>query len=221
MLETYLTWISIFVAFLRQYKLFLPANILGTFLTEPLCALYLGLIFPIGYIEPFTFDGLNPRVHDKTKPVLLLHGNHSNQSAWLSFAKAFKKEGQWRVYTINLPSNQITEEEILRVGEKLDEIGGVVDLVGHSRGGHVAHLVASKYPEKIGKIITLGSPLTAEEIAVKPVDNVYEIIAQYDVLNPRPSLLPPEKRLEIKTGHLGLLFSTDAEMQVMRWLQLF
>lgn len=217
MLDAYVNWIATFVTFLKKFNVILFAYILGTFLTEPFYAVFLGVVFPAGYIEPFTFYGLNPD-HDTRKPVLLLHGNHSNQSAWLPFASAFQEEGKWRVYTINLSSNQATEEELLKIGEKLDEIGGVVDLVGYSRGGRIAHLVAAKYPEKVGKIITLGAPLTAKETPVNPV---FEIIAEYDVLNPRPSLLPSERHLEIKTGHLGLLFSTKAEAQVMRWLQKF
>jgi len=242
----YLRVISALVEFLFKHGWSTTAMVAGTFLTEPLQALKAALLLPLGWKRHFNFYHLNPKNITKEeaekRPILLLHGNFHNQSAWIFFAKKLKGANLGPVYTLNLPSGSFSEEDRKRVNEKIAEIQGQykkwgkeniqIDLVGHSRGAALARYMALAQDswhfdkggtfsflhdralkrEEIGKVICIGCPAPAWH----SVDYIYEITGEWDVFEQDPALLP--RQFKTNAGHLGLLYSPPAQAKVIEWL---
>lgn len=55
---------------------------------------------------------------------------------------------------------------------------GPISLVGHSRGGTLARLVAARRPDLVTAVVTLGSPLTAQFAASQRVLRIAEFLAR-------------------------------------------
>jgi len=182
------------------------------------------------------------------RPILLLHGNYHNQSAWLGLAKELRRCDLGPVYTVNLPNGDITDRDYVLIQEKIDQIKAQygrsvkVDLVGHSRGGYLAGRMAwtllredldqieerkyrrPTFSEDIGVVIKIGDVFTAGVIQhVQEIDSnfsnrICEITGKYDVLETDLSLLPPEQNEVVGAGHLGLLSSPQTHRRVIREL---
>src|ERR1700722_825929 len=163
-----------FVELLTRASLNLPAMVLGTFLSEPLQALRAGVLCPFGWMQAFHFHNLNPHEvaeeHKSLRPILLIHGDYHNQSAWLTLASFLKRENIGPVYTVNLPNGPITDVDYRILNKKVDEIIKKhpqkiqIDIVGHSRGGDIAYDFALQRPQDIRKVIKMGSILTQENL---------------------------------------------------------
>jgi pimeloyl-ACP methyl ester carboxylesterase len=246
----YANGIRKFVAFLWRHKWIRTAMILGTLLLEPWQALKAAFRNMANWKKEFNFHGMNPKAISpelkNRRPILLIHGNYHNQSAWLSLGKALKGEKLGPVYTVNLPSGLITEKDYAIVDEKIRQIKaqyktvGVesikVDLVGHSRGGFIAHRMAWttresqgkrvwSVREEIGKVIKIGSVTDEEERThMKREDphfanRLFEVTGKYEVLHDAPSLCPDTHKKEVRAGHLGLLYAPDTHRQVADYLR--
>lgn len=254
---TYISWvknlyrnvIKELVNFLRKHKFFTTALVFGTLLSEPWQSIKAGFISLVSWKKHFNFYNLNPFIltesQVKKRPILLIHGNYHNQSAWLNLAKKLKESDLGPVYTVNLPSGKVTHKDFEIIERKLEQIKfqyqqkGIsnikVDIVGHSRGSSLAHLIAwtadkgdrNRYlykSETIGKVIKIGSSLEFDEITqIQRIDpqfnnRVYEIVGQHDILVTNPSLFPPDRQKTIQVGHLELLFSSQMHQTVIQWL---
>jgi hypothetical protein len=229
----------------------LTAALLGTFLSEPLQGLRGGATFYLGWKKHFNFYGLNPKKisaeQANKRPILLLHGNYHNQSAWLALAKKLVRSKLGPVYTVNLPSGKLTIKDQQIINKKIEEIKAQylvhgkhdikIDIVGHSRGGQLAHLISfanwhiddqGNYFEDgrcirpdIGKVIRLGNILNSEHVsdiyARKMGDRFYEIVGRYDVLTREKSLLEAAHQLELDCSHVQLLYSHAVHRQILEW----
>lgn len=241
---SYRKTIESLVLYLTKYC-FRLAAVLGTLLTEPWSAIKAACRFPFNWRNHFNYHDLNPKTltieQAKKHPILLIHGDFHNQSAWLTLAKKLKYAGLGPVYTINLPSGEVTQYDYALILQKITEIKaqysqqGIkkikVNIVGHSRGGYLAHhsawsILSSKMSEDhFGKIISLGSVLNNAELhSLKEHDSdfenkKFEITAAYDVLETAISLLPPQNQMIINTGHLGLLYSNDVHQRIIQLLK--
>lgn len=108
-------------------------------------------------------------------PVLLLHGALGSKMQLQPIANLLKETHQ--VYTMNFDGhggkpilNPYTMERFAQnVLAFMDEHDiPKVDIFGYSMGGYVALVLAKNHPEKVGKIITLGTKLDwSEEVAMK------------------------------------------------------
>jgi len=172
--------------------------------------------YPLGMRESCHLFGLNPtelsEAQKSHRPVLLIHGNHDNQSAWLSLARSFN---DFALYTVNVPSGRISEEDKRIVGAKICEIQAMhpdqkIDIVGHSRGGGVARWAKlGWFPNVIEKAITLGNG--------ESVENIYAIQGLYDPYNDAEA--DGARSLTLRVGHQGLLTAAKAHEQIDAWLR--
>lgn len=228
------------VKFLRHHGWNHTGLALGTILLEPLQALRATLHWPLNWKKLFDFHNLNPTVitpeQAKQQPILLLHGNYHNQSAWISFAKKLKKANIGPVYTVNFPHGAITDIDHSIINEAVERIKeqyaqhGVHDvkihLVGHSRGGMLAHMTGlSHLKQSLGKIIKIGFVINQKELEQMHEESphlknhLYEITGQHDIIISDPSLLPSQQKIEISVGHLRLVYSKDVHHQIIHWLK--
>lgn len=240
----YRNWMRKFVEFLQHYQFNVTALVLGTLLAEPWHSLKAGVCSPLSWKKNFNFHNLNPQfiteAQAKKSPILLIHGNYHNQSAWLNFAKILKRTRLGPVYTVNLPSGPVTGQDFAIINNKVNMIKtqyeeqGIakikIDVVGHSRGGFIAYCLAWKrddptwqFQDNIGRVIKIGSVLNQEELLhISQVDQdmsrLYEIIGEHDILTIEKSLLPSSQHKIVNTGHLELLYSPDTHQGIMQWL---
>lgn len=242
-----------FVNFLQKHKFYVTAMVLGTLLLEPFQAIKAGCISPASWKKHFNFYNMNPKTlsnEQLTKqPILLVHGNYHNQSAWISLAKKLRLSNLGPVYTVSLPNGSITLKDYEIIQSKIDEIKAQykqynvnniehdikINIIGHSRGGYLAHRMAwttlradgKQYwgsSNDIGKVIKIGSVLDQEEIShiqnQDPDfrDRVYEITGQYDILETDKSLCEDSHMDTVNSGHLGLLYSSQTHQRIIQWL---
>ncbi len=120
--------------------------------------------FPLAYLKPLE----NVEKKDG-RPILLVHGYLHNSSGWTYFLKRLGEKQIGPIYTIDLgfpflPLSVYAK----RIEAKVKEIGrDDLILVGHSMGGVVASLYATKLaPEgKVTDVFTLASPLSGSHLA--------------------------------------------------------
>lgn len=133
----------------KGYKV--TSFVLASFLGEPLATFKSSFCYPVGYRNQFNYFGLNPislsPEQTEKRPILLLHGNYHNQSAFLFLAKILSEKDLGPVYTLNLHSGPLTEKDTDLIQEKIHQIQSQyeiygkkvkIDLVGHSRGAEMA-----------------------------------------------------------------------------------
>lgn len=192
------------------------AGALAKLLIEPWELAKTGIRYPLGMGETCHLFGLNPtdlsEAQTSHRPVLLIHGSHDNQSAWLSLARSLN---DFALYTVNVPSGRISDEDRRIVGAKICEIQHLhpdqkIDIIGHSRGGGIARWAKlSWFPAVIEKAMTLGCGESAE--------NIYAIQGLYDPYNDAEEDGP--RSLTLRVGRQGLLTAAKAHQQIAAWLQ--
>lgn len=225
--------------FLNKHHFLMTSLVVCSFIEEPITSLYFGLKLFQGIRKKMHYYDLNPleltQSQANSPPVLLLHGNLHNQSAWLPLAEYLHgKKYPGPVFTINLPSHQITVRDKIIIEDKLDEIKDLyksknypyrkVTLIGHSRGACLAferlfyrksdkNSYEFSYLEKndsINKVILMGK--SSEDftelnlLEAKKHNACFFINGRYD-----PSLSSPEgsEGLLVNSGHLGLLLHPE------------
>ncbi len=105
--------------------------------------------------------------------MLLLHGWLNSWAVWRQTVEILGKE--FRVYALDFlgfgDSGDQAEEFsvnnfVTMVNEFMDRMGILrAPLVGHSMGGTVALSAAMKYPEKVVKVIVIGSPINGASLS--------------------------------------------------------
>jgi len=97
---------------------------------------------------------------DDSPPLVLLHALGESAADWDHVVPAFAD--RWRVLAVDLrghgasdhPGNyslELMRDDILAILDALDL--DRVDLVGHSLGGFVAHLVAQHAPDRVSRLV--------------------------------------------------------------------
>lgn len=122
--------------------------------------------FPLAYCMPLE------NVEQEGRPILLVHGYLHNASGWIPFLKGLGEQKIGPVYTINLGHPFLPLSEYAkRVEEKAKKIREErkrddLILIGHSMGGVVSSLYASKFaPENTATVFTVGSPHAGSHVA--------------------------------------------------------
>jgi len=195
--------------------------------------------------------GLNP-IHlteqqaSKT-PTILLHGDFHNATAFHSLSERLREHGVGPLYVIEYSN---LEEGIAQLDTLIGQIRTHyhrwdvqdvrVNLVGHSMGGIVATEYMRRSPEKVGKVITVGSRL-------KPVGSLtfayrrsrhaiahlhgwlnenhhlplYNIAAGRDWLVPKEAALatcPTRHTVVHGTSHLSVLYAKETTDRIAKIL---
>jgi pimeloyl-ACP methyl ester carboxylesterase len=106
--------------------------------------------------------------YGRGRPVLLLHGWLGSWQLWRSTIETLGKD--FRTYALDFwgfgDSDSHTEQNfavdnfVEMVAQFMDRLGiPKAPLIGHSMGGTVALSTAIRYPEKVVKVIVVGSPI--------------------------------------------------------------
>ncbi len=188
-----------------------------------------GIVAPLGWMEKFHLFNANPAVLKEEQkelvPILLLNGNYSHQATFLPLLYALENSGNKRpVYTVNLPPNcrdnrLIIEkvEEIKKQFGKENDVTFKIDAIGHSMGSHcIQEVLMADISFEINRLITVGTPFKNKT----SVNKVFDITAKNDVIILERSRLASIKdRVEIDTGHLGLLFHRESLNAMLTFLK--
>ncbi|MFN8376056.1 MAG: alpha/beta hydrolase [Anaerolineae bacterium] len=110
--------------------------------------------------------------YGRGRPVLLLHGWLGSWALWRNSIEILGKE--FRTYALDFfgfgesgdQANDFSVDNfVMLVNQFMDRLGIVkAPLVGHSMGGTVSLSAAVRYPEKIVKVIVIGSPVQGNSL---------------------------------------------------------
>ena len=98
-------------------------------------------------------------------PVLAVPGFLAGDAS-LAVLRAWLRRCGYRAYRSGIAWNvDCSEAAVRRLDRRLAEVadrsGRPVTVIGHSRGGLLAHAVAVRRPSRVRRVITLGSPLSS------------------------------------------------------------
>ena len=219
----------------RRWEFF--ADVLGTFLLEPLSGLRAGYYMHRG-LQDRTITSLNPRQLTseqlKMSPVLWIHGDRSKEGIWNRMCNRVNQEIPHKaMFTINLtaPDGKVKPERHLQsLVDKVKEIRALyplnatpkISFVGHSSGGFIIPpLVKRLRAEAIptGALLLIGAKFDQQELnelADYP-EPFLEILGTKDIWVGDKSLRPNFMR--IIAAHVSLLFNEAVITKVVEVLK--
>ena len=113
-------------------------------------------------------------VYGRGKPVILLHGWLGSWGLWqetMGFLGRY-----YRTYALDFwgfgesgkkRETYAVQDFVSLVNQFMEQLGIVhAPLVGHSMGGTVSLSVAIRYPERVSKVVVIGSPIVGSSLAV-------------------------------------------------------
>ena len=139
--------------------------------------------------------------YGRGRPVLLLHGWLGSWSLWRDTIEILGKD--FRTYALDFwgfgESDGSNENQVFTVSnyvemvyQFMDKLGIVkAPLIGHSMGGTVSLSTAIRYPERIVKVVVIGSPITGSSL------NLLLKMAGYPTIASLLYMLPPVRQLII------------------------
>ncbi len=112
-------------------------------------------------------------VYGRGRPIILLHGWLGSWELW---QETMTFLGQaYRTYALDFwgfgesgkkRQSYTVHDFVAMVGQFMEQLGIVrAPLVGHSMGGTVSLMVAIRYPERVSKVIVVGSPIVGSSLA--------------------------------------------------------
>jgi pimeloyl-ACP methyl ester carboxylesterase len=117
---------------------------------------------------------LHYEVYGRGRPVILLHGWLGSWGLW---QETMSYLGQYyRTYALDFwgfgesgkqqPTFSV-QDFVSMVDQFMDRLGIIqAPLVGHSMGGTVSLSVAIKYPDRVSKVVVIGSPIVGSSLAI-------------------------------------------------------
>ena len=91
-------------------------------------------------------------------PVLLIPGFLAGDASLEPLARHLSASG-YRPLPAGMQRNvDCSERAVARLAERLRALGEPVAVVGHSRGGMLAHVLARRHPELVTGVVTIGAP---------------------------------------------------------------
>lgn len=182
--------------------------------------------------------------HDgEGRPVIVLPGLFTSD-ARTAMARRVLRKANYRAYGWGLGfAAPVREDTLLRFGQRVDEIvtreGAPVALIGWSLGGLIAREYAKVAPEKVDKVVTLGSPiagdprhnrawrayewaaghsvddmpLTVVRERKPPVETIAIWSAADGIIPPHASRGEPhmhDRAVEVSCGHLSMMNAPEA-----------
>ena len=117
---------------------------------------------------------LHYEVYGRGRPVILLHGWLGSWGLWQDTMAYL---GQYyRTYALDFwgfgesgtkRSTYAVSDFVSLVDQFMDQLGiETAPLVGHSMGGTVSLSVAIQYPERVSKVVIIGSPIVGSSLAL-------------------------------------------------------
>jgi pimeloyl-ACP methyl ester carboxylesterase len=113
-------------------------------------------------------------VYGRGRPVILLHGWLGSWGLWqetMSFLGRY-----YRTYALDFwgfgesgkkRETYAVQDFVSLVDQFMEQLGIVnAPLVGHSMGGTVSLSVAIKYPQRVSKVVVVGSPIVGSSLAI-------------------------------------------------------
>jgi pimeloyl-ACP methyl ester carboxylesterase len=160
---------------------------------------------------------VRPRGHmqiaaSRRSPVLVFPGILSHDSATSLMRRTLLSEG-YQAYTSQLGLvTGMTPALFARAEARLDEVFRIheepVSLVGISLGGIYARVLAQRHPDKVGLVMTLGTPFSGDRRA-NNAWRVYEAINNHTVDNPPfaddPRIKPLARTIAIWSARDGII----------------
>jgi pimeloyl-ACP methyl ester carboxylesterase len=100
--------------------------------------------------------------HGDGQPVLLLPGFGGGDHLLAPMSLWLRRIG-YDVSTCGIwLDTSCSERAMLRIERRVEELGGRIAIVGHSRGGYLAKALAARRPDRVSRVITLGSGLSSQ-----------------------------------------------------------
>jgi pimeloyl-ACP methyl ester carboxylesterase len=113
-------------------------------------------------------------VHGRGRPVILLHGWLGSWGLWQDTMTTLGKS--YRTYALDFwgfgesgkkRNTYAVQDFVSLVNQFMDQLGiERAPLVGHSMGGTVSLSVALQHPEKVSKVVIIGSPIAGSSLAL-------------------------------------------------------
>lgn len=124
-------------------------------------------------------------VYGRGRPVILLHGWLGSWGLW---QETMAYLGQYyRTYALDFwgfgesgkkRETYDVQDFVALVDQFMDRLGiAQAPLVGHSMGGTVSLAVASRYPQRVSKVVIIGSPIVGSSLAFPLKLSGYRFIA--------------------------------------------
>ena len=163
-------------------------------------------------VRPVGFVGSNYRARADVGPVLVLPGILSSDPATSLMRRTLKRKG-YAAYGSKLGVvTGVTPRLMTKAQARLEEVYARHDrpitLIGISLGGLYARVLAQRNPEKVGLVMTLGTPFSGDRRA-NNAWRIYEAINDHGVDNPPfpddPSLKPPVRTIAIWSPNDGII----------------
>lgn len=115
-------------------------------------------------------------VYGRGRPVILLHGY---QGSWGLWQETMTYLGQYyRTYALDFwgfgesgakKQTYAVQDFVSLVVQFMEQLGIMrAPLVGHSMGGTVSLMVAMRYPERVQKVVVIGSPIAGSSLFFFP-----------------------------------------------------
>jgi len=111
-------------------------------------------------------------VYGRGRPVILLHGWLGSWGLWQETMTHLGR--YYRTYALDFwgfgesgkkRDSYAVQDFVSLVDQFMEQLGIVqAPLVGHSMGGTVSLLVAIQYPQRVGKTVVIGSPITGSSL---------------------------------------------------------
>jgi pimeloyl-ACP methyl ester carboxylesterase len=113
-------------------------------------------------------------VYGRGRPVILLHGWLGSWGLWqetMTFLGRYYRTYAMDFWGFGESSRKLGTYKVVdyvsMVDQFMEQLGIVnAPLVGHSMGGTVSLSVAMRYPERVQKVVVIGSPIVGSSLAV-------------------------------------------------------
>lgn len=114
-------------------------------------------------------------VFGRGRPVILLHGWLGSWGLWQK-TMDYLSLGNYRTYALDFwgfgesdkrRESYAVQDFVNLVDQFMDQLGlNEAPLVGHSMGGTVSLSVAIRYPQRVSKVVVIGSPIDGASLAL-------------------------------------------------------
>ncbi len=125
-------------------------------------------------------------VYGRGRPVILLHGWLGSWGLWQETMGYLGR--YYRTYALDFwgfgesgkkRETYAVQDFVSLVDQFMDRLGiASAPLVGHSMGGTVSLAVALQYPQRVSKVVVVGSPIVGSSLAIPLKLAGYHFIAQ-------------------------------------------
>ena len=126
------------------------------------------------YVE---VNGINLyyETHGTGRPVVLLHGGLASGEMFEPILPVFAERHQVIIPDLQGHGRTADIDRPIEIQLMADDIAGLIDhlglakpdVVGYSLGGGVAFFLASKYPDKVGKLVMASANVRRDAIRLK------------------------------------------------------